>query len=110
MLKTKKRVESEIEQLMDNIETNLDRSMVKMVRLAVSFLRSLVNNLACGQVSVNGIIGTLSNIFGNKQDPTDKNKNAETPRLQEPGLVLAIMVGASVELAQGMHRSSGTQI
>lgn len=102
ILKTKNRVETHIQQLMDHIEANVGGSIVKRVRPLVPLLRPSVANLVCGQLSVNGIVGTLSRMFGNKQDLADRLQNAGASTSQNTNSILAVMVGASVELAQGM--------
>jgi len=81
ILKTKNRVETGIQQLMDHIEANVGGSIAK-------------------RLSVNGIVGTLSRMFGNRQDLADKLQNAGASASQNANSVLAVMVGASVELAQ----------
>lgn len=81
ILKTKGRVEKQIQQLMEHIEANIGGSILK-------------------RFSVNGVVGTLSRMFGNKQDLADKLQQAGTPSAQNVNSVLAVMVGASVELAQ----------
>ena len=48
-------------------------------------------------------------MFGNKQDIADKIQNAGNSTSQNANSVLAVMVGASVELAQGMHRLLGAR-
>lgn len=48
-------------------------------------------------------------MFGNKHDLADKLQNTGTSISQNANSVLAVMVGASVELAQGMGRLPGAQ-
>jgi hypothetical protein len=50
---------------------------------------------------MNGFVGTLSRMFSNRQDLADRLQNTGTPTSQNANSVLAVMVGASVELAQG---------
>lgn len=50
---------------------------------------------------MNGLVGTLSRMFSSKHDLADKLQNAGTSSSQSANSVLAVMVGASVELAQG---------
>jgi len=82
-LKTKTRVEKQIQQLMNHIEANTGGDIIK-------------------RLSVNGFVGTLSRMFGNKQDLADRLQQAGTSSSQNANSVLAVMVGASVELAQAL--------
>jgi cytochrome P450 len=83
ILKTRNRVEKQIEQLREHIEANVGGNIVK-------------------RLSVNGLVGTLSRMFGNKQDFPDRLQNAGASVSQNINSVLAVMVGASVELAQAL--------
>lgn len=56
---------------------------------------------------MNGLVDTLSRIFSNKQDLADRLQNAGVPTSQNANSILAVMVGASVELAQGEGFLSG---
>ena len=50
---------------------------------------------------MNGLVAALSGMSGNKQDLAGGLQQAETPISQNANSALAVMVGASVELAQG---------
>jgi hypothetical protein len=54
------------------------------------------------RLSVNGFVGTLSRMFGNKQDLADRLQQTGNSTSQNVNSTLAVMVGASVELAQAL--------
>jgi len=82
-LKTKGRVQTEIEQIMIHVEANAGGSIIK-------------------RLSVNGLVGTLSRMFSTRQDLADRLHQAGNSPSQNANSVLAVMVGASVELAQAL--------
>jgi len=51
---------------------------------------------------VTGVVGTLSRMFGNKQDLAEKLQQSGNSTSQNVNSILAVMVGASVELAQAL--------
>ena len=48
-----------------------------------------------------GFVGTLSRMFGNKNDLAERLQQSGNSTSQNVNSILAVMVGASVELAQG---------
>ena len=50
-----------------------------------------------------GVVGTLSRMFGNKQDLAERLHQSGNSTSQNANSILAVMVGASVELAQGKN-------
>jgi len=68
---------------MDHIEANVSGSIIK-------------------RLSVAGFSGTLSRMFGNKQDLAERLQQSGTSTTQNANSTLAAMVGASVELAQAL--------
>jgi len=83
VLRTEKKIKAQIKQILDHIEANVGGSIAK-------------------RLSVNGFVGTLSRMFGNKQDLADRLQQAGNPISQNVNSTLAVMVGASVELAQAL--------
>jgi hypothetical protein len=55
---------------------------------------------------VDGFVGTLSKMFSNKQDLAERLQQGGNSTSQNVNSTLAVMVGASVELAQGERFSS----
>ena len=55
---------------------------------------------------MDGFVGTLSKMFGNKQDLAERLQQGGNSTPQNVNSTLAVMVGASVELAQGERFSS----
>jgi len=83
VLRTQNRVEAQIKRIMDHIEANTGGSIVK-------------------RLSVTGLVGTISRAFSNKQDLAGKLQQTGNSSSQNANSVLAVMVGASVELAQAL--------
>ncbi|KAF9650781.1 heme peroxidase [Thelephora ganbajun] len=83
ILKTQNRVETGIKRVMDHIEANVGGSIVK-------------------RLSVSGFVGTLSRMFGNKQDLAERLQQSGNSTSQNANSILAVMVGASVELTQAL--------
>ena len=55
---------------------------------------------------MDGFVGTLSKMFSNKQDLAERLQQGGNSTSQNVNSTLAVMVGASVELAQGENFSS----
>jgi len=83
VLRTEKKIKAQIKQILDHIEANVGGSIDK-------------------RLSVNGVVGTLSRMFGNKQDLADRLQQGGNSTSQNVNSTLAVMVGASVELAQAL--------
>jgi len=68
---------------MEHIEANVSGSIVK-------------------RLSVSGLVGTLSKMFGNKQDLAERLQQSGNSTSQDANSILAVMVGASLELGQAL--------
>jgi len=83
VLRTQTKIEAQIQQILDHIEANAGGSIAK-------------------RLSVAGVVGTLSRMFSNNKDLAERIQQSGNSTSQNVNSILAVMVGASVELSQAL--------